>query len=208
MKLHPVEGLLGLLLVIGIALHAFAGSDYGKRNYEYFPNMAETPGFEAQDPNPNFADGMTLRAPVEGTVARGAKPLMQNGVLLDVTTKDWKKLSPEQQAAWDGFQSHYNWAQLEPEAAKRALRRGEALWSAVCATCHGQDGRGGGEVTKRGVPPPPTLIDDKMRAQSDGRVFRTITVGQGNMAAHANQVPREERWLLIRYLRTLQETKQ
>ena len=207
-RFHPLEGALGFLLIAGITLHLFAGADYGKRNYEYLPNMAETPGYEAQDPNPNFEDGMTLRMPVPGTVARNRQPLMHEGRLLDVTTPDWNKLSREQQAAWDAFAPHDQWEALDEDGRARMLDKGRARYQSVCATCHGSDGKGATPVTKRGVPPPPTLIDPKMRAQSDGRVYRTITVGQGNMAGHANQVPRGERWLLIRYLRTLQETKQ
>lgn len=207
-RFHPLEAVLGFMLVVGVVLHLTLGADYNQRNYEFMPNMVENPGYEAQDPNPNFPDGLTLRAPVPGTVARNGQPLMHAGALLEVTTTDWAKLVPEQQAAWDAYGPHYVWDALKPEEREQGLARGLKVFNAICATCHGQDGQGGTIVTKRGVPPPPSLLDPKIRELSDGRVFRTITVGQGNMAAHANQVPREERWLLIRYLRKLQETKQ
>ena len=207
-RVHPIEVLLGLLILIGIGLHFAIGADYSKRNFEFMPNMAENPGYEAQDPNPNFADGRTLRPPVPGTVARGHKPLMHDGVLLDIETTTWKKVSPEQQAAWNALAPHYAFDTLSKEDQSRALARGKAIYDSVCATCHGLAGDGQTPVTQRGMPPPPTLISDEMRALSDGRVFRTITVGQGNMASHANQVRRDERWLVIHYLRSLQQAKQ
>lgn len=207
MRFHPIEIVLSVLLVLGLALHVAVGSDYSRRNFEFMPNMVENPGFEAQDPNPNFADGRTLRAPVAGTIPRGLPPLMQDGVPLDTVTTDFAKLTPEQQAAWNAYRPPTPRHAEDEAAATRALRRGKELFESVCATCHAKHGRGGAPVTKRGVPPPPSLVDAKMKELSDGRMFRVITVGQGNMAAHANQVPRDERWLVIRYLRTLQDTK-
>ncbi len=205
---HPVEFLLGLLILVGIGLHVLVGSDYSKRNYEFMPNMVENPGYEAQDPNPNFTDGRTLRPPVKGTVARGHKPLMHEGVMLDVTTTNWKKLSPEQQSAWDALTPHYAFDSMSAKDQARALKRGKVIFESICAACHGVSGDGQTPVTKRGMPPPPTLMSDDMRARSDGRMFRTITVGEGNMASHANQVRRDERWLVIHYLRSLQQAKQ
>ena len=133
---------------------------------------------------------------------------MHKDVLLDVTTTDWKKMLPAQQVAWNAFAPHYAWDDVSDKPAnERAMQRGKAIFNSVCATCHGQDGKGGTQVTKRGVPPPPTLLDPKMRALSKGRLFRTITVGQGNMASHANQVLREERWMVIRYMHQLLKSK-
>jgi mono/diheme cytochrome c family protein len=38
----------------------------------------------------------------------------------------------------------------------------------------------------------------------DGQMFHVISMGQGNMAAYASQVERQDRWKVIGYLRTLQ----
>jgi mono/diheme cytochrome c family protein len=40
----------------------------------------------------------------------------------------------------------------------------------------------------------------------DGQMFHLISMGQGNMASYASQVGRQDRWKVIRYLRTLQTT--
>ena len=102
--LRPLEVFLIVLLLLGAVLHLTVSPDYSRRNLEYFPDMAETPGFEAQDPNPNFADGLTLRTPAPGVIPRGAQflPLLTNdGRPLEMTETDWKKLTPEQQRDWD-----------------------------------------------------------------------------------------------------------
>ena len=203
-----LEGLLWFVLVLGVLLHLFVRPDYSRRNVEFMPNMVESPGYESQDANPNFEDGMTLRAPVEGTVPRGHLPLMHDGRMLDVSRTEWSKLPAAAQADWDAYKPHWDWAQMKDEERKRVLARGGRAYKSICATCHGLGGTAGTEVTKRGMPPPPSLLDDKMRQLSSGRMYRAITAGQANMPPHANQVPREERWMVIRYIRQLQKPKE
>jgi mono/diheme cytochrome c family protein len=41
---------------------------------EYFPDMVRTARYNAFEPNPNFADGLTLRVPPPGTIPRGLLP--------------------------------------------------------------------------------------------------------------------------------------
>ena len=208
MRLHPIEALLIVLLALGIALHLISRSEFGERNFEFMPNMAENPGYEAQDPNPHFADGRTLRPPVPGTVARGRMPLMHEGRLLDVTTRAWKDLSPDQQTAWDALTDPTDWKALSPEDRASALDRGRMVFESICSACHTKDATGGAQATKRGVPPPPNLVDPKMRERSDGRMVRAITAGEGNMPPHAHQVSRTDRWLVVRHLRMLQGGKE
>jgi len=59
-------------------------------------------------------------------------------------------------------------------------------------------------VTKRGVPPPPSLLDPQAREYADGHIYRHITHGIGNMPSHESQIEREDRWRVILYLRSLQ----
>jgi len=45
-------------------------NDASKPGYEYMPDMYNAVGYEANSANPNFADSMTERQPVAGTIAR------------------------------------------------------------------------------------------------------------------------------------------
>lgn len=186
---------LALAIVVVILLHFVGDSDLRQRNYEVMPEMFFSIPYGAFDPNPNFADGKTAHPPVPGTIAQGHAPLAAEGVLLD-TTREWKDLPGGQQAAWNAFEA--------PEPAETDLARGREVFSVICITCHGPGGAGDGKVTKRGVPPPPSLAGDGAKAMSDGRLFRIITAGQGNMAPHAVQVSRDNRWRVIRFVRSLQ----
>jgi mono/diheme cytochrome c family protein len=60
-------------------------------------------------------------------------------------------------------------------------------------------------VTKQGVPPPPSLLAERALRMADGQMYHIITFGQGNMAAYASQVEREDRWRVINYVRELQK---
>jgi mono/diheme cytochrome c family protein len=65
---------LGIALVVSVTFNLTARGPKARPNFEYFPNMARTARYNAFEDNPNFADGMTLRVPVAGTIPRGGLP--------------------------------------------------------------------------------------------------------------------------------------
>jgi mono/diheme cytochrome c family protein len=74
MNRSTVNRTLGVALVASIALNIAASGAKTRPNFEYLPNMARTDRYNAFEENPNFADGLTLRAPVPGTIPRGWTP--------------------------------------------------------------------------------------------------------------------------------------
>lgn len=177
-----------LLTLIGLAALAVVQRDPGRRNLEVLPaDMVRGPAAESGRPSELLRDGRVQQTPPEGAIARGHLPLPYGP-------------GPEE-AARAGREL------VNPVAADAAvLARGAAVFAAACACCHGAGGRADAPATQRGVPPPPTLIRPESRALSDGEIFHAITFGRKNMPAAALQVEREDRWKVIRYLRSLQET--
>jgi len=190
-----LEAALGALLVLVIAAHFSIQRDPTRRNIDVLPDMVLSTAWESQSACPLFEDGKTMQMPPEGTIARGFLPLHARGILLDVTTP-YKELSPEQVRAWDTLES--------PEPDEKTLERGRGVFANFCVVCHGAGGAGDGTVTKLGVPPPTPLTGQGAKEKSDGRLFRIITAGEGNMPPYASQVSREDRWKVIRYIRSLQ----
>lgn len=170
--------LLGLALLVSIGLNISVRRRVTRLNFEYFPNMVRTPRYNAFEENPNFSDGMTLRAPVPGTIPRGLPPLG------DVLTLD-------------------NPFRAEDRAA---LDRGARVFANFCQPCHGTSGQGGGQVVLHGFPAPPQLTRDETRRMSDGQLFGILTRGTGNMPGYASQISREDRWKAILHVRQLQRT--
>src|SRR5262245_35751003 len=74
MNRGTVNRILGLALVATIALNIAYGGAKTRPNFAYLPNMAVTERYNAFEENPNFADGLTLRAPLPGTIPRGWTP--------------------------------------------------------------------------------------------------------------------------------------
>ena len=74
MTRRTLNGALGVALLVSIGLNIAALGPKVRRNFDYFPNMVHTARYNAYEENPNFKDGMTLRAPVPGTIPRGWQP--------------------------------------------------------------------------------------------------------------------------------------
>jgi mono/diheme cytochrome c family protein len=176
--------------VLSIASLWVFQTDDRRPNVEFFPDMAHSPRYAAFAPNPNFADGQTLQMPPPGTIARGHRPLGYAATPEDAARAGRELTNP-----------------VAP-GDESVLARGEKVFETFCTPCHGAGARGDGLVAQRGFPPPPSLLADKAVALADGQIFHILTYGQNNMASYASQISREDRWRVIRYVRSLQATAQ
>jgi mono/diheme cytochrome c family protein len=81
--------------------------------------------------------------------------------------------------------------------------RGAALYLQYCAVCHGETGRGrelpGDYVT-------PDLTDPDYRDYEDADFHDIIVEGGLNMPDYREELSERERWLVIAWMRELQET--
>ena len=176
--------LLAILLLGLAAAHLAIPSDPEKRNFQYFPNMVDSVAHEAQAPVPVFDDGrhIDLRPPV-GAVARGFMPQQYAATPEDAIRAGLELQNPV----------------LADDAA--ALERGAFVFTTFCATCHGPGMHGDGVVTKKGVPPPPSLFLQHALDLPDGQIWHIISYGQANMAGYASQVDRNDRWKVVSWIR-------
>lgn len=95
-----------------------------------------------------------------------------------------------------------------PAAPTRALaERGRARFDIYCAPCHDRSGAGRGMVVRRGFPAPIDLASERVRGLTDGEIFHVITRGVRNMPAYGAQVPAEDRWAIVLWLRVLQRSR-
>lgn len=152
------------------------------------PNMDRQPKVIAQAASEFFADGAAMRRPVEGTVARGALA------------------ADEDPALWRGVDAAGQPLASSPvEVDDAGLARGRERYGIYCAACHADNGRGRGVLFERaGVQSGDLIADPRIRALSDGELFRVITDGVGLMPSYAYQVPPADRWAIIARVRELQ----
>ncbi len=89
---------------------------------------------------------------------------------------------------------------------KAALDRGQQRYDIFCSVCHGATGNGDGMIARRGFnkPLPASYHQDRLRQAPVGHFFDAMTNGWGAMPSYATQIPVEDRWKIIAYIRALQ----
>ena len=174
-------------LVLLLLLERVLRPNTRERNYEVFTEMAYSKAAESMSPSSSLPALMTQQAVVSGVVVRGQMPFHYGP-------------GPEEaKRAGDELTNPFG---DEPQV----LERGGEIYRRFCSVCHAGDGGGQGPVVMRGVLPPPSLLGARALEIRDGEMFHLLTLGQGNMGSYAAQVSAEDRWKVIRYVRSLQES--
>jgi mono/diheme cytochrome c family protein len=181
-----LNGCLFLAVIVSVGASWIFSSAPAKPNFEFLPQMAHSPRYNAFARNPNFADGSTLQRPEPGTIPRGSMPLHYAA-----TPQDALRAGEELKSPLD-------------VSNVRARERGAFVFSNFCVVCHGAGGTGNGAVAQRGYPPPPSLLAEHAMKMKDGQLFHVLTYGQNNMPSYASQLSRDDRWNVIVYVRTMQ----
>jgi mono/diheme cytochrome c family protein len=151
------------------------------------PNMDDQPRYEAQAESTFFADGRTMRTPVEGTIARGSLAARRDAAFL--TGK----------GPGDAFL-----AAGPVTVDETVLARGEERYGIYCAPCHHRQGDGKGVLFTRANIPTTSLHLDRVRTAPDGHIFDVITNGLGLMPGYRWPLSPEDRWAIVAYVRKLQ----
>jgi len=89
-------------------------------------------------------------------------------------------------------------------ADKVSVEQGRVLWAKQCTQCHGSSGKGDGAEASKLEGGVPDLSKSKiMDLQSDGVLFRKLTVGRQPMPGYKKTISDKDRWHLVNYMRTL-----
>ncbi len=80
--------------------------------------------------------------------------------------------------------------------------KGRAVFMAQCLSCHGETGVGNGPAAKDLAKHPGDLTSRGVQDQPDGALFWKVSTGRAPMTAFQGTLSAEERWQVIRYVRT------
>ena len=155
-------------------------------------NMYHQPRYNMQNESEYFDDHRTMRPPVEGTVSREEEtdPRVAEGRTEDDAT--WVATIPNEEIARHG-------------GMEAMVKRGQDRFNIYCTPCHDKTGTGEGMVWRHGFTVQPTnLNQDRLRHAPDGQIYATITNGVRNMPAYGPQIPTDDRWAIVSYVRALQ----
>jgi hypothetical protein len=191
--------------------------------------MADQPSFKPLDSSTFFEDGRSARPTVSGTVARGrlrtdvalfTGRIQEAAVQLTSAPSPPANtpapLAPQLPAATadnpgrahdviPGFENELNFVKEFPIPIRESvLQYGRERYMIYCVVCHDALGTGRGAIVERGYTPPPSFHIDRLRAAPVGRLFAVISEGYGSMPSYAAQIPPEDRWAVVAYLRALQ----
>lgn len=166
-----------------------------------------------------FGDGLSARQLVEGTVPRGY--LRADAAYF--TGKKTRSLSSFQPSGQTTAGPQPTVANATPSAqnafpddvevfpfpvSENTVARGRERYDIFCSVCHGLTGYGDGMIVRRGFRRAASFHDDRLRQAPVGHFFDAITNGWGAMPAYATQIPVQDRWAIVAYIRALQLSQQ
>ncbi|MEI6947481.1 cytochrome c [Paraflavisolibacter sp. H34] len=166
----------------------------------YAPDMGYSRAYETYGYNNVNGEYDTLKArgisfnasPVAGTMARG-----------DAEAYPYPN-SDTAYAQSKAYRNPYDTVTL----SKANLVEAERLYLVNCAICHGSKLDGNGPLWNDGNGPypagPRNLLDDYTKKLADGQMYHVIMHGKGMMGSYASQVHPEQRWWIIKYIRSKQ----
>lgn len=192
-------------------------------------DMHDQPRYKPLGVSHFFADGKAARELVPGTVPHGygdrsgafytgkiAEPSSPPALEVDAGIPPPETPDKEQLAAWRSIHAaeaaggaHDREENLYIDTfpmrlTERLLNHGQERYEIYCAVCHDRTGSGNGMIVRKGFTPPPSFHSDRLRNAKLGHFFDVITQGFGAMPSYEKQIPSEDRWAIIAYIRALQ----
>jgi mono/diheme cytochrome c family protein len=171
-----------LAVLMGLSSLLFSCQNNLQPNYQFFPNMYESVGYETYSESDAFKNGKEGQLPPGGSVKRGFVPYGYPNSTAGYDAAKANSVSP------------LNPADIDAEKTKE-------LYDIYCAICHGEKGNGKGKLVERekflGVP------SYKDRVITEGSIYHVMTYGINSMGSYANQLSQKERWEIANYVMKL-----
>ena len=189
--------IFAVIVIVGVLAAGKRGDTSRKPPIEVFPDMDRQLKLRPQTPNGFFANGLSSQPYVAGTVPQSGPRVISGKDVYpfeDVPVNTGRVTGTT------------NFVELNPlPVTGTLLRRGHERFDIYCAPCHGKIGDGNG-IVKKVVTAANigNLHDKRMVEMPDGELFNVVSNGKGLMQGYAAQIPVEDRWAVIAYLRALQ----
>ncbi len=165
-------------------------------------DMQDQPKMKPYRATTFFSDRLSMRPPVEGAVPRGflrSDAEFFTGKKSKTTTAPATPLSAANATAFaDDIEV------LPIPVTIEVVTRGKERYEIFCSVCHGLTGYGDGMIVRRGFRRAASFHDDRLRQAPVGHFFDAITNGWGAMPSYATQIPVQDRWAIVAYVRALQ----
>jgi len=168
---------LGALLLMGVAGLLSTGCELRQAMYDQ-------PKLRPLQSSDFFKNGMASQPLVEGTVARG---LLNDDAHLHDGVVNGKIV--------DSFPF---------PITEEVVKRGQQRYEIFCTPCHDRAGTGNGMIVQRGFKQPPSYHIPRLQESAPGYFYTVIKNGFGVMSGYAPQIPVNDRWAIVAYIKALQ----
>lgn len=180
-----VQTIVSLVAAVGVM--TACSSDPQSPGREYMPDMAHSVAYDASTANPVTSTGMTNQLPVEGSIAVGKYTYPLSNTAEGYAEAAIKITNP------------FEFTEDEVKTG------GKKLFTVYCAVCHGEAGDGQGHLAAIDkYPAPPSYFTPDLMSKPEGQRYHTIMYGKGMMGSYATQLEHRERWLVLQYVKMLQ----
>jgi len=184
------------IILAAVVVVMCSSNNKEKPGREYMPDMTHSLAYETyteSKDNPAFKGGQTALLPPEGSIPVGAEVYHTPN-------------TPE------GYEEAALRTSNPVELTDENLIRGQAIYTIHCTPCHGVTGDGQGTAVVGSdyklAAPPISFVNPEAGYLTPGRMFHTITYGKGLMGSYAAAVSTEDRWNVIHYIQSLEETEE
>lgn len=184
--MNNIKSIVAASLAITVGLMSCdSGNLRRDPGHVYAPDMAYSRAYDAYTANPNFADSLTSRPPVAGTIARGHD---MPDHLKEGDTVAYKTMSPNVHFTAD------------------ELKEGGRLFNIYCGICHGtnMDGQGPLFASGKFASMPANFKDAKYLHMPSGQMYAAIKFGKNMMGSYASQLDIKQRWMVIAHIKKMQ----
>ncbi len=204
-KQTPTATLSALALVV-LTMASCGGGDPNSPGVEYMPDMYRSPAMEAyvdfgQDPYvfteevaKEQRQRQSARLPVAGTI-----PFAMDA------SKAQFNMPYNYPNTVDGYEAAGLNLKSPIMMTEATVEQGKVIYTKFCMHCHGETGQGDGGVVKNGNYPVPPSYTGPLKDLPEGKIFHSLVYGKNiAMGPHASQLNKEERWLVVQYVKYLQ----
>jgi len=179
-------------------------TDENSPGLEYMPDMYRSPAVEAyvdygMDPY-HYTEELALkqrntqsaRLPAPGTIANHGSDMKFN----------LPYAYPNTTEGYEAAGSNLRSPLMTNEAN---ILEGAELYMKMCQHCHGEKGEGNGAIARNGKIKGIPSYSGKLKDLPVGKMYHTLQYGKGLMGSHASQMSQRDRWMVIEYIKILQQ---
>ncbi len=165
-------------------------------------DMQDQPKMKPYRATTFFSDRLSMRPPVAGTVPRG---FLRSDAAFFTGKKSKTTTAPATPPSAANATAFADDIEVLPiPVTIEVVTRGKERYEIFCSVCHGLTGYGDGMIVRRGFRRAASFHDDRLRQAPVGHFFDAVTNGWGAMPSYATQIPVQDRWAIVAYVRALQ----